>query len=472
MSIGLIITLALSIVGALAADGVQGTLSFALIGVLLTLMWELMNKVSDVSKQGFGKLEDYEARWARSAQLLDRIYTLPEALVGPELRRLDAHLNARLVAQDKPVYARALAHRMEMLGAWLDEVVEGRLTLDNSFRGELLLEAARNCNEILRGVTRGEQTLEWWCGTDGQEYERLNLDAVKRSTPVRVIRVFVGKPRPPRFLEMWRKLVLEQVEAGIDVWFIDNDEAAALGPVNDMTIFDDRLLHKVVSVCGGDPLEVLYSVKPQDIADQVALFKRLLSRAHKLDASSPLLRSDSPHAPRPRSTASGMEELLRNVFVQAMPPAFIKRWDHERTETLIESAALGLFQVPGASEQQRLAWDPEVSSILADHAQGDQQALLRGVSRQLELVAVPPGGRPKPVLTTKTRIESGRALYIAGWYVPVDSLSLPSSRGDLFAREESSQVVCELREVGAGAGLHITIGESLRSLMLNQSASR
>lgn len=142
-------------------------------------------------------------------------------------------------------------------------------------------------------------------------------------------------------------------------------------------------------------------------------------------------------------------ELLKRVFVEAMPPAFIKAFPKGRH--VLESRALKDL------EHDRSPIGPErLKAIRSDHASGDQHTLEEGDWLQLEFCNTWSAGRPRLILSRKKRIEYADRVYVAGWYVPIEIT--PPTGTTITIREDAQQAVFQLAEVSDGQGLTVHVG--------------
>jgi hypothetical protein len=153
-------------------------------------------------------------------------------------------------------------------------------------------------------------------------------------------------------------------------------------------------------------------------------------------------------------------EFLLKVFVRGMPPAFIKEYPlNPQRPHLLESDALSRVQdIPGLAEEL----PAKRKAIIDDHLTGDQATLNSGRSWQIELADTVAEGRPRLILTTKTRIEHRGRQYVVGWYVPIKAdIGEVSSRSQICLREEGHQVVYRLAREQPNRGLTVRIGRAL-----------
>ncbi|NYJ06582.1 hypothetical protein [Petropleomorpha daqingensis] len=170
------------------------------------------------------------------------------------------------------------------------------------------------------------------------------------------------------------------------------------------------------------------------------------------------------HGPGQDLPAEAMDaEFLFKAFYLGMPPAFVKRVHPgadggREASDIIFSRQLDRFQdsdetAPVGSDRRAL--------IKADHRSGDDAALEHGRSRQVELPDSYVDGDLFPILTCKTRFEHAGAVYIAGWYVPIELPKVPED-GELVVKEEVRQML--FRPVPAARGAHVPVGAALSEL--------
>jgi hypothetical protein len=137
------------------------------------------------------------------------------------------------------------------------------------------------------------------------------------------------------------------------------------------------------------------------------------------------------------------DEFLFKAIVKGMPPMFIKEvTDESSSQHLLQSDALAQLQslndeIPVPTEEARD--NARRRAIKSDHRQGDERALARGRSRQLEFLDALAGEPLRAVLTTKTRLEHDGRKFVVGWSIPV---GLPDGPvGETICLSEDSGVV-------------------------------
>lgn len=132
-------------------------------------------------------------------------------------------------------------------------------------------------------------------------------------------------------------------------------------------------------------------------------------------------------------------EFWLQVF-EAMPPAFIKEYPSDTH--VADNQALRTFQ--GNKPRSPIDTTELHTLINFDHKQGDSIAATTGTSVQLELSDQFTTKYPQLILTFKTRIEFGDRVYIAGWYVPIESAGALSGKEVAGVKKRGEQVLFQV----------------------------
>jgi hypothetical protein len=156
---------------------------------------------------------------------------------------------------------------------------------------------------------------------------------------------------------------------------------------------------------------------------------------------------------------------LLKVFVDAMPPAFVKELDRDNpapdlfwSNALIKSQAL----------TARVAQDETLQRIQRDHLAGDRTADDNTESIQVELPNAVVHGKLRPIVTFKRVIEHDGKKYVVGWYVPVEREGVAANAEEICLRQEADQVLFRLAPAKDGDGIKVPIGEAIREALEEQ----
>lgn len=159
-------------------------------------------------------------------------------------------------------------------------------------------------------------------------------------------------------------------------------------------------------------------------------------------------------------------EFLLKVFYLAMPPAFVKRISPRDSDSdpaigqdILFSKQLVRFQ--DSKSTRKMPLDARSKLVKADHQHGDELALANDRSVQLELPDSYVNGKLRPIMTYKASFEHNGQTYIAGWYVPVETASIPKGAETVCLREEIDQVLFRLSLAKDGAGSRVSVGKAV-----------
>ena len=153
-------------------------------------------------------------------------------------------------------------------------------------------------------------------------------------------------------------------------------------------------------------------------------------------------------------------EFLLKVFLEAMPPAFIKgRSGRSKKWHLLESNAL--VDVQRSPYTREVEISPRRAQVLADHKWGDEAALDDGRSRQLEVSDTMAGERERTILTTKTCIRHDDRDFVVGWYVPVELRNAPDE-DEIRVKDEAHQLLYRPLLARGDRGIKVRVGAALR----------
>jgi hypothetical protein len=159
-------------------------------------------------------------------------------------------------------------------------------------------------------------------------------------------------------------------------------------------------------------------------------------------------------------------EFLLRAIIRGMPPIFIKEvTDEGSTQHLLQSDALSQLQglndgIPVRIEA--VSDDVRRRAIKSDHRQGDEHAIARGRSRQLEFLDALAGQPLRAVLTTKTRLDHDGRTFVVGWAIPV-SLPDGSVGGTMSLSEDSGEVRHRLLPVEPDTGVEIEVAPAVQT---------
>jgi hypothetical protein len=166
-------------------------------------------------------------------------------------------------------------------------------------------------------------------------------------------------------------------------------------------------------------------------------------------------------ADRPLPAIATDPTFLLKLFLEAMPPAFVKELDMlQPAPDLMQSNAL----VRAQQSSDRVPHDETLKQIRMDHLAGDKLAAENGASVLLELPAAVIRGKLRPIVTFKTLIEYGGKRYIAGWFVPVEREGISAAEKTVCLRQDApGQMRFALARDESEDGLTVPVGKAVRA---------
>lgn len=166
-------------------------------------------------------------------------------------------------------------------------------------------------------------------------------------------------------------------------------------------------------------------------------------------------------------------EFLLRAIINGMPPVFIKEvTDESSSQHLLQSNALSQLQGLNDAIPVRLEAaieDARRRAIKSDHRQGDEHAVSRGRSRQVEFLDALAGQPLRAVLTTKTRVDHNGRTFVVGWAIPV-ALTDGLAGDTTCLSEDSGEVRHRLMPVEADTGVEVEIATAVRTKLAELEA--
>jgi hypothetical protein len=141
----------------------------------------------------------------------------------------------------------------------------------------------------------------------------------------------------------------------------------------------------------------------------------------------------------PRAGILADPDFWLKVF-NVMPPAFIKEYPADAH--LTDNQAFRTLQ--GEKPREPIDTTDLHALINADHRRGDHIAATTGASVLLEYSDHFPTRYPQLILTFKTRIEHDGRIFVAGWYVPIESSGAVADREFLEVKKRGEQVLFQI----------------------------